>query len=35
MISRIIADTIADGKIKLSDPTNKSRKHAKYIPFWG
>ena len=34
MISRIIADTIADGKIKLSDPTNKSRKHAKYVPFW-
>ena len=34
MISRIISDTIADGKIKLADPTNKSRKHAKYIPFW-
>lgn len=34
MISRIIADTIADGKIKLSDPTNKSKKHTKYVPFW-
>jgi len=34
MISRIIADAIADKKIKLADPTNKSRKHAKYVPFW-
>ena len=32
--SRIIADAIEDGKIKPYDPENKSRKHAKYIPFW-
>lgn len=32
--SRIISDTIQQGLIKDSDPLNKSRKHAKYIPFW-
>jgi len=32
--SRIISDTIKQGLIKDSDPQNKSRKHAKYIPFW-
>ena len=34
MASRIIADTLEEGFIKPSDPTNKSKKHAKYIPFW-
>ncbi|HEX8349021.1 MAG TPA: ATP-binding protein [Hymenobacter sp.] len=32
--SRIIADTIKTGFIKPYDPDNKSRKHAKYLPFW-
>lgn len=32
--SRIIADTIDGGLIKPFDPTNKSNKHAKYIPYW-
>lgn len=32
--SRIIAEAIEDGKIKAYDPDNKSKKHAKYIPFW-
>lgn len=32
--SRIIRDTIKAGLIKLEDPTSKSRKHAKYVPFW-
>lgn len=32
--SRIIAEAIEDGKIKPYDPENKSKKHAKYIPFW-
>lgn len=32
--SRIISDTVKANFIKDSDPTNKSRKHAKYIPFW-
>ena len=32
--SRIISDTTKAGFIKDSDPSNKSRKHAKYIPFW-
>jgi len=32
--SRIIAETVKAGLVKLIDPTNKSRKHAKYVPFW-
>ena len=35
VISRIISDAVADGKIKLDDPENRSRRYAKYIPFWG
>ncbi len=32
--SRIIRDTVATNLIKLEDPGSKSRKHAKYVPFW-
>lgn len=32
--SRIIVDALEDGIIKLSDPDNKSKRYAKYIPFW-
>lgn len=32
--SRIIGEAIEDNKIKAYDPDNKSKKHAKYIPFW-
>lgn len=32
--SRIISDTIKQGFIKEYDPDNKSRKYAKYLPFW-
>lgn len=32
--SRIIADTIGADLIKPSDPTNRSKKHAQYVPFW-
>lgn len=32
--SRIIRDTLTSGLIKDDDPTTKSRKYAKYIPFW-
>lgn len=34
MASRIIADTISSGLIKLADPDSNSKKHATYIPFW-
>lgn len=34
MASRIIADTINEGLIKPYDLNNKSKKHAKYVPFW-
>jgi predicted HTH transcriptional regulator len=32
--SRIIRETVDEKLVKLEDPSNKSRKHAKYIPFW-
>jgi ATP-dependent DNA helicase RecG len=32
--SRIIRETIADKLVKPEDPENRSRKHAKYVPFW-
>lgn len=32
--SRVIADTIEAGLVKARDPTNASRKHASYVPFW-
>jgi len=34
MVSRIISDAIAAGVIKSHDPENRSKKHAKYVPFW-
>lgn len=33
-VSRIIADAIQGKLIKEYDPTNKSRKYAKYVPIW-
>ena len=32
--SRIIDDTIKAGFIRPCDPTDKSRRHARYLPFW-
>jgi len=32
--SRIIRETVSAKLVKLEDPTNKSRKHARYVPFW-
>jgi predicted HTH transcriptional regulator len=32
--SRIIAETIESGLVKRLDPESKSKKHAKYIPYW-
>jgi predicted HTH transcriptional regulator len=34
MASRIIAETLESGLIKPYDPDNRSRKHARYVPFW-
>ena len=34
MASRIIAETLDAGLIKPFDPENRSRKHARYLPFW-
>lgn len=35
LISRIISDTLSDGKIKIDDPEHRSRRYAKYVPYWG
>lgn len=32
--TRIIDDTIKAGFIRACDPSNKSRRHARYLPFW-
>ncbi len=32
--SRIIADTIESGLIKISESSGTSRKHANYLPYW-
>jgi ATP-dependent DNA helicase RecG len=34
MASRIIAETIEAGFVKRTDPESKSKKHAKYVPYW-
>ena len=33
-VSRIIHDALTEGKIKLDDPDNTSKRYGKYIPFW-
>jgi ATP-dependent DNA helicase RecG len=33
-ISRIISDAVNDGRIKVDDPENRSRRYAKYVPYW-
>jgi ATP-dependent DNA helicase RecG len=33
-VSRIIANAIEQGRIRLDDPTNTSRRYAKYVPWW-
>jgi ATP-dependent DNA helicase RecG len=33
-VSRIIRETSQAGQIKLEDPSNASKRYAKYIPFW-
>ena len=34
MASRIIKETLEEGLIKIYDPSNKSKKLVKYVPFW-
>jgi len=33
-VSKVISDAISKGLVKSNDPSNRSRKHAKYVPFW-
>jgi predicted HTH transcriptional regulator len=35
MVSRLIKDTVNNGYIKVENPNSVSRKHVKYIPYWG
>ena len=32
--SRIIRETVGAELIKLDDPTNTSKRYAKYVPYW-
>lgn len=32
--SRIISDAVDEGLIKLDDPESRSRRYAKYVPYW-
>jgi len=34
MASRIIGETVNASLIKLHDPENTSRRHARYVPYW-
>ncbi len=34
MASRIIKETLEEGLIKIYDPSNKSKRLVKYVPFW-
>jgi predicted HTH transcriptional regulator len=34
MASRIISDTLATSLIKPYDPSNTSKRHARYVPYW-
>jgi len=33
-VSQIIQATVTQGLIKLDDPSNTSKRYAKYVPFW-
>ncbi|HSQ67171.1 MAG TPA: RNA-binding domain-containing protein [Polyangiaceae bacterium] len=33
-ISRLIRDAVEAGRVKGEDPSSKSKKYAKYVPFW-
>lgn len=33
-VSRVIADTVSAGLLRLHDPESGSRRHARYVPFW-
>lgn len=34
IVSKIINDTTKEGMIKPYDPENRSRRHARYVPYW-
>lgn len=34
VVSRIIGDAVDEGLIKLDDPENRSKRYARYVPYW-
>ena len=34
LVSKVIADTIKDGLVKIYDKTNKSPRYNSYVPYW-
>lgn len=34
VVSNIIRDAVEEGQIKLGDTNSKSKRYAKYVPFW-
>jgi len=35
MASRILADTLESGLIKMKDPETESKRYTSYIPYYG
>jgi ATP-dependent DNA helicase RecG len=33
-VSRIIGDAMSDALVKFEDPSSRSRRYARYVPFW-
>ena len=33
-VSRIIADAVNEDRIKIYEPESRSRRYAKYVPYW-
>lgn len=33
-VSRIISDSVSEGLVKLEDPENRSKRYARYVPYW-
>lgn len=34
LVSRVIQDTMKQGRIKLDDPESTSKRYARYVPYW-
>lgn len=34
LVSRVIQDTMKQGRVKLDDPESTSKRYARYVPYW-